>query len=354
MQTLSLTKQFHQMGHRILLIVPDKSTLFFKAKEAAIPVETLNGNNRNILSDIFRVRKIIRTFSPQIIHTQLSHDLWFLVPAIGKMKKISLVLTRRMASNVKKKDIFHRYLYARVNLLLCISNFIRENVLTTTTIKPEKVEVHYNGLNSGIFHPEKFNRAVCRSKFNISEDAIVIGFLGRFSFMKGHDEFFEAGKILLERFPEKNLIFLVAGGDSFGEEAYGEATRRKGLSILGKQLIFTGEVHNAPEVLKCMNILAFPSHEESFGNVLCEAGAMEIPVVASSNGGIPDIVEHNRTGLLVEPENANALAEALAGYIRDSEKAQKHGQNARHHVIEKFEEHRQLLALEKRYQMLCV
>lgn len=350
MQTLSLAKSLQATGFNILLLVPEDSSLHRKAVSENIDVRTLRWKNMRLIFNISEVRKIIRKFRPDIIHTQLSHDLWLLSPALKKKSGIPLVMTRRMASNVSKKDLLHRMLYRKLDLVLCVSSFIMENMIQTTPVSPEKIKVHYNGLDADRFDPDHYDRKELRASLGIPEETLVIGFLGRFSFMKGHREFFEAGQILQQVHPDKKLLFLVAGGDSFGEEEFGCETRELGKELLGQEnVLFTGETRNSAEVLNVMDILAFPSHEESFGNVLCEAGAMKIPVVASNSGGVSDIVMHDQTGLLFEPKNSRALADRISEYIMHPDKAKEHGIGARRFIIGKFEKNKQIELLKQVY-----
>jgi glycosyltransferase involved in cell wall biosynthesis len=226
--------------------------------------------------------------------------------------------------------------------------------MRTMPISPEKIRVHYNGLNFSKFDYTLFDKAESKAVWGINPDELVIGFLGRFSMMKGHQEFFEAGKILLENYPEKKIKFLVAGGDSFGEKEFGEITREFGKNLLGDQVIYTGSIENTPKVLSAMDILAFPSHEESFGNVLCEAAAMEIAVVASRSGGVPDIVKDQETGILVEPKNSESLAKGISVYIESEDLRNIHGKNARLYVMRKFADDKQLEELENIYKELTL
>jgi glycosyltransferase involved in cell wall biosynthesis len=350
MQSLKLALSLIGRGHSILLIVPEKSTLHRKAEEVNVPVVPLKWSDLNTPANIFRLRKIIGNFEPQIIHVQLSHDLWTIVPAMGRKTKAALVHTRRMAASQSKKDFFHKLLYKKLDVLLCISSFIKENAIQHLPVPAEKATIHFNGLNLRHYNPDQYDKLQSRNELGITKDAYVIGFLGRFTHMKGHLQYFEAGKILQQMYPEKKLFFLVAGGDSFGETEFGNGMREKGIQMLGREnVLYTGEVQNTPLVLSAMDVLAFPSHQESFGNVLCEAGAMKISVVASCNGGVPDIVVHDKTGLLVEPLNSTALADGLSQYILQPELAEKHGKNAFLFIREKFDEKKQTTLLEQIY-----
>ncbi len=353
MQSLSLAKAFQKRGHDVMLVSQKNSTLTKKSKAEGLIVNELSWTDFNTFTNIVKLRKIIGNFKPNIIHTQLSHDLWVLAPSKLAHKQSKLILTKRMASKLAKKDILHNYLYKKTDHILCVSEFIRQNVLKTVRISPEQTSVMYNGLHIGRFNPDLYDKCKLREKYKIDKDAFVIGFLGRFTFMKGHQEYFEACSIVQKMYPSLKFNFLVAGGDSFGESKFGDKMRILGKEMLGEgNVIFTGDISNSAEVLAVMDILVFPSHEESFGNVLCEAGAMQVPVVASNSGGVPDIVENGVTGILVPPLDSKALADGIRFYIEDVEKRNLHSQNARNYIINKFEFNRQIEKLGNLYESL--
>lgn len=354
MQTIKLALAFRLVGHQVLLLIPQGSTLQKKANEENLNAEVLDWNGIKTIPNIIKVKRILREFEADIVHTQLSHDLLLLSPSISKKSRTALIMTRRMSSGISKKDIFHTYLYSKIDLMLCISEFIKDNVIKTAPINPSKVKVHYNGLNLEKFKPNQYEKNQSRAFYKIPTDAFVIGFLGRFTFMKGHRELFEAGHSLVKKYPQLKLFFVVAGGDSFGEENFGNETRSMGLKLLGDRIIYTGDITDTPKILSTMDILAFPSHEESFGNVLCEAGAMQIPVVASESGGVPDIVVNGKTGILVKAKDSIALENGISIYLDNPDLAKKHGANARTFVIEKFAEEKQIKELEQIYKELLL
>jgi glycosyltransferase involved in cell wall biosynthesis len=353
MQTLTLAKTFQFRGHEVMLLSQKNTTLTRKAIDEGLKVKELSWTNWNTVKNIFEARKIVKNFLPDIIHTQLSHDLWVLAPAKSAYLPAKLILTKRMASKLNKKDLLHNYLYSQTDHILCVSEFIRRNVIETVKIAPESVSVLHNGLYIDKFNPKLYKKNQIRAQLQIDEHAFVIGFLGRFTYMKGHQEYFEACSFVQKSFPDMKLTFLVAGGDSFGEGVFGEKMRSVGKQILGSEhVIFTGDIANSAEVLASMDVLVFPSHEESFGNVLCEAGAMQIPVVASNSGGVPDIVEDGVTGVLVPPRDSKALAEGIRFYIKHLKNRMLHGNNAREYIIQKFQFEKQIDKLEKMYESL--
>ncbi len=285
---------------------------------------------------ISKLGSILKKNSFDIIHSQYSKDLWALVPALNHIKSdIPLLLTKRMESSVIKKDFLHRYLYKRVNKILAISNVIKKNVLDTCPVPEEKVILHFNGVDLKKFDPANADRNKIRSEFNIKDDEIVIGMLSRITPGKGYEELLKAAKILLEDFP--NLKFLLAGDSSSDEKDYEQniKTLVDDLSIKDK-IILTGFRKDTIDLLSAMDIFAFPSHSESFGNSLIEAMAMERSSVASNSHGVLDIMTDGITGYLFENKNEKDLAQKLKLLITSEEKRNILGKAARQHVIENF------------------
>ncbi|MGH2574346.1 MAG: glycosyltransferase, partial [Ignavibacteria bacterium] len=156
--------------------------------------------------------------------------------------------------------------------------------------------------------------------------------VGRMTPGKGHEEFLNAAKLIINK-SKVPTRFLIVGSASYGEELYEKKIRSLASKLmLNNVIIFTGFRKDIPRILNAVDILAFPSHEESFGVTLLEAMAMEIPVVASNTAGVPDIVTNGKTGILIPPKNPIALANALIGLAENSELRMKLGKEGRRRV----------------------
>ncbi len=88
---------------------------------------------------------------------------------------------------------------------------------------------------------------------------------------------------------------------------------------LNEKVFLVGNMTDAARFLKAFDLLAFPSKSESYGYVAHEAGLAEVPIVATNVGGLPEIIEHNISGLLVPPDDALALTEALETLLKSKE-----------------------------------
>jgi glycosyltransferase involved in cell wall biosynthesis len=348
MQALTLAKALREGGHESAILCPPDSELREQSEAENLTVFPYFKPGLQRIAVTIQIKKLLSAQKYDIVHTHLSHDLWRLVPALHLAKHPSkLILTKHMGSSVKKTDPLHRYIYNRVDLILGISNYIVENVRRTCPVPPEKVSLLPNAIVPESYNPAEFDKAALRRELGIEEAALVIGILGRFTPMKGHREFFRAAQLIKDQ-ATGPICFLVVGSASFGEEAYEQEIRKMVIDLdVTEETIFTGFQADSRKMLAVMDILAFPSHKESFGLTLLEAMAMEVPAVASNSGGVPDIVIDGETGILVPPQNAELLAKEIINMMKSPEQRRRFGTAGRRRVEERYSFKEYMKNLEK-------
>jgi L-malate glycosyltransferase len=127
------------------------------------------------------------------------------------------------------------------------------------------------------------------------------------------------------------------------------------MEVLARQLsiehrvIFTGQRQDVTEILRDVDLVVHPSLTEGLSNVILEAMAAGSPVVASRVGGNPELVQDGRTGFLVPPQNAEAIADAICRLLDQPPMAQAFGEAARQRVIDEFSIERMLSKTENLY-----
>jgi len=338
-------------GLEVTLITRANSKLEKQAKNNVLPVIPLFSADSKILTSIRRLAKLIESGAYDVIHTHLSHDLWTIVPALKLSgSKARLYLTKHMGSFVSKRDLFHRYLYNRVDHIFAISGYVEESILRTCPVKKEKISILSPGISLREFDRSRFKSSDLRNSFNISEDVIVIGMIGRISPGKGHEQILQAVKILKDKNAGK-LLLIVAGSAAESEKVYEqriiELAKNLDVMNIAKFLGFRSDV---PELMAAMDLLVFPSHEESFGVTLIEALAMGLPIIASNTAGIPDIIVNGETGLLVPPRDPESLANAIWGLINNKELRSQFSVKGRKRAEKYFNEEEIISKLEKFYK----
>ncbi len=336
---LRTIETMNKAGNNVPILCMPDTNIYRSARENGITALPILRKGPGRLSSILKLRKYLTENNPDIIHTHISNDLWILVPAMKLAgSNAKLILSKGMESGVSKKDIFHRWLYKRVNMIVPVSEFIKKNVLKTCPVNEEKVKVIHDGIQLEKFNPDLFNKNEVRKQLGFNESTIIIGMVGRMSPGKGHEIFFRSAQMMMKGDLKDRVKFLVVGGASFGEKVYEKKLLAEAESFGLKEVItFTGQQSNIPYYLAAMDILAFPSNEESFGGTVVEAMAMKLPVVASNSGAVPEIVIDGETGILVPRNDAAALTEALIKLINDEKLRAAIGANGRKRAEQHFD-----------------
>ncbi len=352
LQALEISKQLKSRAHRVWLACVRGSRLEEAGRAADLNVVPLNIRGYVHPLIIAKLARFVSREGIDIIHCQHSKDIATIVPA----KKLSgercpIILSKRVGSYVQKKDLLHQFTYANVDRVLAISEVIRKNVVETTPVPPERVMTLHDAVDTEAFSPSRVSKHRVRREFGIDDETLVVGFVGRFSPGKGHEEFLEAASILNNKYG--NIRFLVVGEASYGEQTYEQRIRSMGRALkLDGVLTFTGFRKDVPDLMAAFDIFAFPSHAEAFGVVLIEAMAMERPVVSTNCDGVLDIVVDGETGIYVNPRNAQQLADAIERLGTDPELRLSMGKAGRRRVEEMFDQRKQITRIEEIYYEL--
>jgi glycosyltransferase involved in cell wall biosynthesis len=352
LQALEISLQLQRRGHTVTLSCPPDTRLAREADAAGLPTFLLPVQRYVHPLLIGRLSRELHGASTHLIHCQHSRDVATVVPAMllsGARRPI--LLSKRVGSYLDKKDFFHRITYRYVDRILAISEVIRHNVLATLPVPPDRILTLHDAVDTQRFTPERGDRARLRKEFGYDDKALVVGFVGRFSPGKGHEELLRAAALLKERFPAAR--YLIVGEASHGEEEYAERITTLALQLGIAEIVrFVGFRRDVPDVMASFDLFAFPSHAESFGIVLIEAMAMERPVVSTDCDGILDIMVDGETGLMVPPRNPPAFARALAQLLEDLPLRERMGAAGRRRVTALFDQERQLDRLEEIYRAL--
>lgn len=334
--TLESALELKKIGLNAKIFCSLNSKLHYESEKNNLEVFPVFTSDIQTLGTINKISRLIKLYKIHIIHSHHSHDLWALSPAIYLTNnKLKLFLTKHMASGINKKDFAHFLLYKKVHRIFAISKFIENNLLQTCPVKKEKITLLPVGINTQKFNKSNFDLKKIKTELNIPAEKIIIGMAARITPGKGYEEFLNSAKILNEKY-ESKLHYLVIGTASKDEDKYALQIKNLAINYNIKNLTFYGFVNQPEKIMSVFDILAFPSHDESFGRVLLEAMSLEIPVVASKASGVLDIVTENENGLFCEPKNSNSLANSLEILINNYELRIKLGKTGRTTAIQKF------------------
>lgn len=219
------------------------------------------------------------------------------------------------------------FIWRQADRVVAISHAVRDWLVKERALPTEKVRVIHYGIE-----PESFSRpkADLRSQWNLTGG--VVGSLGRLEARKGHDCLIRAVPAMLQRVPDATL--LIGGHDplDYGKNLHALIRRLK----LNDRVRIVGVQNDVPSFLNTLDVFAFASRSEGFGQVVIEAMAAGKPVVASRIAPLTEIVKHGDTGLLVDPDDPTAFGEAIAWLLAHPEHASRMGREGRKRVYSHF------------------
>jgi glycosyltransferase involved in cell wall biosynthesis len=159
-----------------------------------------------------------------------------------------------------------------------------------------------------------------REELSLSAEALLVGMVAHLTPWKGHEDFLRIARIVGDAMPQAH--FLVAGGpiyDTEGHSGYAESLRGRAAMLgLRDRVTFLGNRDDVPKILASLDVLVHcPTAPEPYGLVVIEAMAAQRPVVAARAGGIPEIVQHEITGLLIAPGDVAGFAAAVLRLLGD-------------------------------------
>lgn len=214
--------------------------------------------------------------------------------------------------------------------VICCSRYMEEEVKHVFQVPGDKIEIIPNGIRPEAYQP--LSQYSFREQLHLSPEEKIVFYIGRLVQEKGIQILLEAAPLILERFPQ--TTFAIAGKGPF-EVHLKNRTREMGLE--GK-VHFLGYIDDQArnDLYHAAAAAVFPSLYEPFGIVALEAMASGTPVVVSSVGGLDEIVEHEKDGLKVYPNDARSLAEQVCRILSAEDWAASLAENAHDKAVNNY------------------
>lgn len=210
-------------------------------------------------------------------------------------------------------EVMERYVLSRAQHVVCVSRKQAEQVGRMRSGRSKPIVVP-NAMLPPWSRPDH-NRAISRTSLNIPADAFVFGSVGRLSAEKGHrfmiSAFLQANVMLRTERP----IHLLVVGDGREQESL---ERQASEFHLSDKIHFAGFQGNPAAWLNLFDCMIQPSLTEGTPNSVLEAICLNVPVIATAVGGVPDLIANEENGLLVPPKDAPAIAAAMKRMVLDS------------------------------------
>lgn len=340
---LTLTNGLQQRGNRVFVASSGGKQVALLENTGIshfyIPINTKQEISLNVLKSYFKLSKFIKKEGIDIIHahTRVTQVLGCL---LAKSLKMAYVST---CHGFFKPRLFRKLFPCWGDKIIAISGQVKEHLIDDFKINKDNIRVVNNGIDV-----KWFSAQILATKTSVKEklglkDAPVVGIVARLSDVKGHVFLIEAMKLVLEKYPDAQLLIV------------GEGPMKKDLTalverlLLKKSVFFLPNVSDTRSVLSAMDIFVMPSLIEGLGLSLMEAMASGLAVIGSDVGGIKSLIKDKSTGLLVPPKDPKSLGNAIVELLSFPLKAKQLGDNARCFIEQNFPQEQMVKKTEEVY-----
>jgi glycosyltransferase involved in cell wall biosynthesis len=301
------------------------------ASVATFPVTTFKSPAG--LAQLWRFAQWCRERGIVVVHTAELYSNIFGLPGAALARVPVRVGNRRELNPDKSvaQIATQRAAYACAHKIVANSRAAVEQLIQER-VPAHRIALVPNGLDCDRFHARARQRALRR--------VVVVANLRA---EKGHDVLIDASVSVLREFPDARFEFVGAGPERDRLQA---RARERGVS---HAITFAGHCDDVPARLAAADLFVLPSRSEAFPNALLEAMAAGLPVVASSVGGMLELVEHERTGLLAPPGDPSALAHQMTRLMSAPAFADALGAAAREKVVSQYSFDRMVDSFERLY-----
>jgi teichuronic acid biosynthesis glycosyltransferase TuaC len=269
------------------------------------------------LSVLRIVRKVRRDFPFDLIDAHFAYPDGFAAVLLGKFFGTPVVITLRGTIQVHCRYRVRRalvlYCLRRANNILSVSAWLKAQAVSLG-IPPQKIQVARNGVDIDRFRP--LPMAEARTKLGLPPDRRILVSVAHLVELKGFHRVIDLLPSLLGEFPD--LLYVIVGGPTYGASYLRRLRKLIASRDLGDHVLLAGrQMHERiPLWLNAGDVFCLATRTESFGNVFLEAMACGKPVVATRAGAIPEVVDSDDVGILVERDDTNGMIAALAEALR--------------------------------------
>ena len=301
-----------------------ESALAAAATSAGVPVVAIPERKRWDWRVIPELRRVVIEFKPDILESRnvKSH---FLIRATGLHRQFPWVAWNHGYTSIDWLDRAYnrldRWSLRGAFRVMTVCGPFAE-ALQRNGVRKNKISILHNFAKPNV-KPSREEVLRLRQQLGLADEQVIIT-IGRMSAEKGHADLLNALAVM-EQVPNLPNYRLVLVGDGPEEE-----TLRRQASKLGitERIVMPGFQRNVAPYYAMATIFALPSHSEGSPNVVLEAMSAGLPIVATTVGGVPEILEHEKTALLVTPRNPELMATALVQVLGSEELRRRLGSSA--------------------------
>ncbi len=300
-------------------------------RAAGVEVHLLHQHGKLDLPCLASLTRLIRQLRPSIVHTWLfTADCYGRLAAYANRVPVTVCGIRNTVDDMPRHHrLANRWLTRWTSCVTINTEAIRPGLVREGGVPERKIHTIYNGIavdDSTAVQRNGFDR----SAWQLPTDALVVAMVARLSPQKDHRTFLAAAAHVAKEVP--NAHFLVIGDGPLRSDL----ERWIAEHDLTERVRLLGERHDVRQLWHAIDLAVLATHYEGCSNVILEAMAEGVPVVATDVGGNRELILEGQTGLLVPPRSPQALAEAMRVLLQDAERRRGMGQRGRARIARNF------------------
>jgi glycosyltransferase involved in cell wall biosynthesis len=324
-------------GHHVVIACKEDARIKGEATKAGLAVHTFPLRKPYDIGSIMSLTHFIRANKFDIVSTHSGVDSW--IGGLASRLSGTPVLARTRHLNIPLKRSILNFIHYLPDVYITCGENMRDNLIGKCGFPAGKVVSIPTGIDP-VFSNVNKNRDA-RTKYGIDIDSPVITYVGILRSVKGHEVTFRAVKTVVESMPDAKFLIV---GDGPREAALKDYVADLNVS---DHVIFSGFVDDIAEIYSFTDVAVLSSWSEGLPQSLLQAMASGVPVVATRVGGVPEVVIHEKTGLLVEAGDHEALAKGVIRILNEHGFASQIAENAKElvqkdhsldHMIDKIED----------------
>jgi len=349
---VSLVAGLKKRGHTVYLSCRPNGSLLSNARALGLsPITHLNlgvsSNPIKYFEDIHKLLGLLPLLKIDILHLHTSHDHTLgALAAYFSRRKVQVVRTHHKAPSIRS-DFYHRYIYNRLtDLNIVVSEMAKELAVSRGAIQPDIIRVVPGGVDLNRFKkgsPSKETRFAQGLKTNHQ----LLGLVSHVRAGRGHMTALESFEKISPDLPNARLVFLGESDKGYRNLLIEEVRRRK----LEKKVHFI--LDNSFDWVKLLDMvdvaMVLAVGSEGSARAVLEAMALGKPVIGADVGAIPEIVQHEASGLIVPADDPAALADAMRRILTTPESMKKMGETGRKIIESSFANEQRAERMEKLY-----
>jgi L-malate glycosyltransferase len=304
-----------------LLVYSTPGPFLDRFKDQGIPIYQVTMKNPFDIKAAIQIKQIIKKEHVKIVHTQFLRENYIAILAKLLGAKIHVIWTYHVDIEMPLHLKYSNTLFTRLNhTVICVSNFMKEQIVKKG-VPLNKIKVIYNGIKDPL-----------RNSDNSSQQTNQFAVIGRISEEKGHSYLLSTLKRLLELNPSLEWHCNIIGNGPLKGEIIAKADN----FLLNERITFKGYQKDIVKEYEQNDFIVIPSKTESLSYVAIEALAMKKPVIAANVGGLPEVIRHGQTGLLISYGDEMGLAQAIQILLQNTSLKLSMGEQGRQYYLKSF------------------